>query len=186
MYTIISQSAVSQSASQFVFEGFYNPGLQKCSRDDYCTNFKLAGPSAFNVGNHTVPAKGPVLQSMKLRKRSVSVKSTPVPQVPAESSYTKPNLSPRTRAALHETGITTFNLPASILPSLTVAAKAFEGQLQACSHQPAPERLAGYTVFPTSQRLEYCPGHATLGNVGVLQQLADVVCGKVHSQVHTG
>ena len=64
------------------------------------------------------------------------------------------------------------------MPSLTVAAKAFEGQLQACSHQPAPERLAGYTVSPTSQRLEYCPGHAILGSLGFLQQLADAVRGK--------
>ena len=126
-----------------------------------------------------VPAKVPALLSMKLRKRSLSVNTTPVPQDPAENSKTQIKyISPPTRAALCETGFITFKLPASFLPTLTVAAKAFEGQVQACSHQPAPERLAGYTVFPTSQRLEYCPGHATLGSVGPLQQLADVVCGE--------
>lgn len=56
--------------------------------------------------------------------------------------------------------------------SLTIALKAFEGQLGSWGRHPSPQGYTGFTAFPRKSRLEFRPGHAGLGNVGVLQQMA--------------
>ncbi|KAL0027691.1 hypothetical protein WJX79_009241 [Trebouxia sp. C0005] len=60
-------------------------------------------------------------------------------------------------------------------PTLTVAGKALQGQLDVCSKQPAHSTYAGYTSLQGKQRLEYQPGDAVLGDLGVLQQLVTTV-----------
>jgi len=63
----------------------------------------------------------------------------------------------------------------STAATLTIAGKALQGQLEVCSKQPAHSTYAGYTSLQGKQRLEYRPGDAVLGDLGVLQQLATTV-----------
>ena len=59
---------------------------------------------------------------------------------------------------------------------LATALKAFQGQLYFWAQDPPLGDYKGFKSFPRKHRLEFCPGHASLGDLGVLQQLAVEVC----------
>ena len=59
-----------------------------------------------------------------------------------------------------------------VAASLDIALKAFQGQLYSWSQDPPLGQYKGFKTFPRKHRLEFCPGHANLGDLGVLQQMA--------------
>ena len=80
------------------------------------------------------------------------------------------------RALLRGPGYTIVPLSDHLAASLTIALKAFEGQFSSWGRHPPPEGYTGFTAFLRKSRLEFRPGHAGLGNLGVLQQMASQVC----------
>ena len=76
------------------------------------------------------------------------------------------------QALLHTPGVAVVPLPDLAKASLSVASKAFEGQLQSWSKQPPEDGYCGFDRFPQKSRMQFRPGHANLGDIGVLQQLA--------------
>ncbi len=80
------------------------------------------------------------------------------------------------RALLRGPGYAIVPVSDHLAASLTIALKAFEGQLSSWGRHPPPEGYTGFTAFPRKSRLEFRPGHAGLGNLGVLQQMASQVC----------
>ena len=117
---------------------------------------------------------------MRTRKRPAST-STSVgkPATTQHKKQKKPQpeiISASVLAQLRHQGFTVIPISAALqTATLTVAAKAFQGQLEVCSKQPPEGRLAGFRSFPQKQRLDYRPGDAVLGNVGVVQHLAVTV-----------
>ena len=60
--------------------------------------------------------------------------------------------------------------------TLTTALQAFTGQLQYWSKHPPTGSFTGFTSFPGKNRIEFRAGHATLGDIGILQQVSLQVC----------
>ena len=56
--------------------------------------------------------------------------------------------------------------------NLDIALKAFQGQLYSWSQDPPLGQYTGFRSFPRKHRLEFRPGHASLGNLGMLQEMA--------------
>lgn len=86
------------------------------------------------------------------------------------------SLRSEARALLRGPGYAIVPLSDDLASSLTTALKAFEGQLSSWGRHPPPEGYTGFTAFPRKRRVEFRPGHAGLGNLGVLQQMACQVC----------
>jgi len=113
---------------------------------------------------------------MKTRKRALSCASNAVPArgLPLQIEQRPPLCSTPCLTELKQNSFTTGTLPASSAATLVLAVKAFQGQLEVCSQQPRSD-LAGYRPFPQKQRLEYRTGDAALGDLGVLNHLANTV-----------
>lgn len=113
---------------------------------------------------------------MKTRKRALSCASNAAPAggLPLQIEQRPPLCSTPCLAELKQHSFTTGILPASSAATLLLAVKAFQGQLEVCSKQPHSD-LAGYRSFPQKQRLEYRMGDAVLGDLGVLNHLANTV-----------
>ena len=69
-------------------------------------------------------------------------------------------------------GFTVLPVSAATNSALTIAAKAFQGQLEVCGQQPSESRYAGYQWFSQKHRLQFRTGDSDLENVGILQHLA--------------
>ena len=80
------------------------------------------------------------------------------------------------QALLQDPGYAVVPLSDQVAASLTIALKAFDGQLGSWGQHPPPAGYTGFTAFPRKSRLEFRPGHAGLGNLGVLQKMALQVC----------
>ena len=113
---------------------------------------------------------------MKTRKRALSCASNAAPArgVPPQIEQRPPMCSTPCLAELKQNSFTTGTLPSSSAATLVLAVKAFQGQLEVCSKQPHSD-LAGYRSFPQKQRLEHRTGDAALGDLGVLNHLANTV-----------
>ena len=113
---------------------------------------------------------------MKTRKRTATAarQATYIPKNASAEKVVDPAFE-HSVVQLRQEGLTVLNAPVSTAATLTIAGKALQGQLEVCSKQPAHSRYAGYTSLQGKQRLEYRPGDAVLGDLGVLQQLATTV-----------
>ena len=76
------------------------------------------------------------------------------------------------QALLHSPGAAVVPVPELAKASLATALKAFEGQLQSWSKQPPAASYRKFEIFPHKIRMQFRPGDANLGDIGVLQQLA--------------
>jgi hypothetical protein len=113
---------------------------------------------------------------MKTRKTTATVarQATNVPNSASAEKIVNPAFE-QSLVQLRQEGSTVLNVPVSTAATLTIAGKALQGQLEVCSKQPAHSTYAGYTSLQGKQRLEYRPGNAVLGDLGVLQDLATTV-----------
>ena len=123
---------------------------------------------------------------MKTRKQALSRASDAAPArgLPQQIEQRPPLCSTPCLAELKQNSFTTGSLPASTAATLVLAVKAFQGQLEVCRKQPH-NGLAGYRSFPQKQRLEYRIGDAALGNLGVLDYLANTVPVLTEIGIHT-
>lgn len=110
---------------------------------------------------------------MKTRKRTAKAvrRATHVPKNASAEKAVEPAVE-QSFVQLRQDGFTVLDVPVSTAATLTIAGKALQGQLEVCSKQPA---RSTYTSLQGKQRLEYQPGDAVLGDLGVLQQLAITV-----------
>ena len=76
------------------------------------------------------------------------------------------------QALRQEPGYAVVPLSSPVNATLVTALKAFQGQLHCWSQDPPLGDYRGFQSFPRKHRLEFCPGHAGLENLGVLQQMA--------------
>ena len=83
--------------------------------------------------------------------------------------------SPAEQLLRQDPGYAIVPLSDHLAASLDISLKAFQGQLHSWSQDPPLGQYSGFRSFPRKHRLEFCPGHASLGNLGVLQQMADQV-----------
>ena len=110
---------------------------------------------------------------MKTGKRTATAarQATFVPKNASAEIAVNPAFEQRL-VQIRQEGFTVLNVPVSTAATLSIAGKALQGQLEVCGKQPAHST---YTSLQGKQRLEYRPGDAVLGDLGVLQQLATTV-----------
>ncbi len=113
---------------------------------------------------------------MKTRRRTVAAarQATNVPKNASAEQIANPAFE-QSLVQLRQEGFTMLNVPVSTAATLTIAGRALQGQLEVYSKQPAHSTHAGYTCLQGKQPLEYRPGNAVLGDLGVLQDLATTV-----------
>lgn len=87
------------------------------------------------------------------------------------NSTTSPARS-HAQALRQDPGYAVVPLSSPVNATLVTALKGFQGQLYSWSQDPPLGDYKGFKSFPRKHRLEFCPGHASLGNVGLLQQMA--------------
>ena len=73
---------------------------------------------------------------------------------------------------LHSPGTAVIPLPGHAKASFTTALKAFEGQLKSWTKLNPAEPYTGFETLPQKSRMQFRPGDANLGDIGVLQEMA--------------
>ena len=115
-----------------------------------------------------------------MRKRKLSAVDSTALSVDTAGTQAQPSTAPCGLSdlqleQLRQIGFTKTAISAVAAATLHVAAKAFRGQLEVFSKQLPNGRYIGYHTSHGVQRLDYCPGHETLGDLGILQHLAVTV-----------
>ena len=112
---------------------------------------------------------------MKTRKRTVSAASSLCVPANVKQESTSESLCSPTHLFLRQNGFVQAPISDNTAGALAVAVKAFQAQLEVLDKQQPQHRHAGYKQLGTKQRLEFCSGDSTLGQLGMLQGVATTV-----------